>query len=312
MRRALAADLAAAGARVVMTLDARLPEEPGPWEVIRLGPGEAFGSLRRLAHRADHTILIAPETAGILQELTRSVIEAGGRPIGGHPDAIGLAADKLRLSDHLARSGVATPPGQLIRPKAQLPTEFPYPAVLKPVDGAGSLDTLLVASPDDPIVGSFTHDEGLLQPFVVGEPRSATFLGRPGLPALLLGVGRQEIRLEGGRFSYKGGTVLTETLPATHPGRRAADSAPGLSGLFGVDYIHDPVTASAQVLEINPRPTPSLVGLVAALGPGRLGSAWLATLMGEHPTITVPTRSVSFRSDGTILRHEVSTTGTRR
>src|SRR4051812_2217081 len=61
MRRALAADFAILpGLRVVVTLDARLPEEPGPWTTIRVGPGEERTTFARLAARADYTTLIAP------------------------------------------------------------------------------------------------------------------------------------------------------------------------------------------------------------------------------------------------------------
>src|SRR5262249_55464396 len=67
MGRALAADFAAVpGVRVVLTVDARLPDEPGPWAIRRVGPGEERGILTRLAAEADHTALIAPETGGIL------------------------------------------------------------------------------------------------------------------------------------------------------------------------------------------------------------------------------------------------------
>src|SRR3954452_3588271 len=40
MRRAIARDFAALpGVRVVVTLDERFPEEPGPWSVVRIGAG---------------------------------------------------------------------------------------------------------------------------------------------------------------------------------------------------------------------------------------------------------------------------------
>src|SRR5215218_5633660 len=60
MRRAIASDFAGLpDVRVVMTLDARLPEEPGPWTVVRVGPGAEPGEFSRLAAGADWTALIA-------------------------------------------------------------------------------------------------------------------------------------------------------------------------------------------------------------------------------------------------------------
>lgn len=305
MRRAIAGDFVSAGARVVMTLDDRLVDEPGPWEVVRIGRDRVSESIVQFAGSVDLNILIAPETGGTLGDLARLVTKGGGKSMGCTPDAIDLATDKLRLSEHLVLAGVPTPPVRAVRPKSGLPRDFAYPAVLKPIDGAGSLDTLLVEHADDCIIASFPHEWGLLQAFVAGEPRSATFLGRPGLPSLIVGAARQQIRFDRGRFSYEGGTILPEVIPTDHPSRLAAESLPGLRGLFGVDFIHDPLTGRAQVLEINPRPTTSCVGLIATLGPGRLASAWLATdpvpPIERHPPLPTPARAVSFRSDGTIL-----------
>ncbi len=304
MRRALAGDLAEAGARTMTTVDARLADEPGPWQPIRIEAGSATELIVDLARRVDLIILIAPETGGILRELARSVAEAGGASLGCTPDAIDLAADKLRVAVHFGRVGVPTPEVRLAHPKAGLPGEFPYPAVLKPIDGAGSLDTLLVGGPADAVARSFPHERGLLQPFVSGEPRSACFLARPGAPPILLSVARQWMSLDRGRFAYQGGTILLDDLPSDHPARLAASSMPGLGGLFGIDYIDDPRTGRVEVLEINPRPTTSCVGLVAALGPGRLGAALLGLGRSASPRDSIsgprPTRSLTFRADGTI------------
>jgi predicted ATP-grasp superfamily ATP-dependent carboligase len=305
MRRALAADFAALGARVVMTLDARLPDEHGPWTTVRIRPLSILDALPSLTSHADHTVLIAPETGGILRDLARMVARAGGRSLGSIPEAIDLTSDKLRLAEHLDRAGVPTPATRLVRPGSGLPRDAIYPAVLKPVDGAGSIDTLMVTSPEDPIVAAFSGATGLLQPLSPGEPRSASFLARPDAPPRLLAVGRQEIAVESGRFAYLGGTILTDELPADHPARRSVASVPGLAGLVGVDYLHDPESGRATVLEINPRPTTSCIGLVHALGPGRLASTWLS-MAARSPASGCWSqarqfRIVSFRADGTVF-----------
>src|SRR3954452_10376991 len=49
MRRAIAGDFAALpGVRVVVTLDDRFPEEPGPWSVVRIGAGREGATFPRL------------------------------------------------------------------------------------------------------------------------------------------------------------------------------------------------------------------------------------------------------------------------
>src|SRR4051812_109132 len=56
MRRAIAADFAAlpgASARVVVTLDTRWAEEPGPWSIVPISPGELPVLLLELAREAD-------------------------------------------------------------------------------------------------------------------------------------------------------------------------------------------------------------------------------------------------------------------
>jgi predicted ATP-grasp superfamily ATP-dependent carboligase len=309
MRRALAADFAAAGARVVMTLDARLPDEPGPWATVRIHPFEFPNALPALARRADHTILVAPETAGLLANLARTVARGGGRSLGSSPEAIDLAADKLRLAEHLGRAGIPTPPTRHVNPRFGLPRDASYPAVLKPVDGAGSIDTLALASPDDPLLEAFPSESGILQPLLPGEPRSASFLTHPRAGPRLLAVGRQEIAVVGGRFSYLGGTILPDKLPADHPTRRAVASVTGLYGLVGVDYLHDSRSGRAVVLEINPRPTTSCIGLVHALGRGWLASSWLESAMGTAALgscdIARPLRPASFRADGTLLSNTI-------
>src|SRR5690348_12189314 len=67
MRRALAEDFALLhGVSVVMTLDARLPDEPGPWRVERVAPGRERATLERLAGEPVDVALIAPEAGGLL------------------------------------------------------------------------------------------------------------------------------------------------------------------------------------------------------------------------------------------------------
>jgi predicted ATP-grasp superfamily ATP-dependent carboligase len=138
MRRSIAADFASLPhVRVVVTLDERQPDEPGPWTVVRVGPGEEPDRFASLAARADFTAIIAPESGGVLAERARAVDRAGGRSLGSSPTAIDLTGNKLRLGAHLADRGIATPPCRRVIPALGLPIEFPYPAVLKPIDGAG-------------------------------------------------------------------------------------------------------------------------------------------------------------------------------
>src|SRR5262249_26733776 len=96
MQRAIAADFAAVpDVNVVVTLDARFTEEPGPWSIVPVGPDEEVTTLRRLASAADYTVLIAPETGGILADRSQIVASVGGRGLGSSPEAVVLTGDKL-------------------------------------------------------------------------------------------------------------------------------------------------------------------------------------------------------------------------
>ena len=145
MRRVIARDFAAlstSDVEVVMTLDARLPAEPGPWRVESIAPGEHGRKLRELCRRADFTVLVAPETRGMLAELDPRSSSRQAHGCSGLPLRLStLPATRLGWLYILSELGIDTPPSRTIVPGEGLPESARYPAVLKPVDGAGSVDT---------------------------------------------------------------------------------------------------------------------------------------------------------------------------
>ena len=208
MRRAIAGDFASLpGVRVMVTLDERFDEEPGPWSIAPVGPGDEVAVLQSLAAESDYTVLIAPETGGVLADRTRAIEGLSTRGLGSDAEAIELTGDKLRLGRYLACRGIATPPCRRVIPGQGLPADFRYPAVLKPIDGAGSQDTYLVRAADAFPEQARTMPVALLQPLVRGVAHSASFLvGRDGR-AHLIAAGRQHIEIREDRFCYRGGTV---------------------------------------------------------------------------------------------------------
>lgn len=315
MRRAVARDFARLpGARVVMTLDDRFEDEAGPWATARVGPGQEEERFLDLAVEADYTILIAPETGGVLARRTRALERAGVTLLGSSSEAIELTGDKLRLAAHWTQRGIVTPECRIVRPAEGLPEDLSYPAVLKPVDGAGSVDTYLIPSAALLPEGALGMPQALLQPWVRGVPMSASFLVAVGGWPTLIGVGRQWVRLkEGRRFVYRGGTVPFPGAPEDPMLRRALSVVPGLRGFVGLDFLWDEEARRVTVLEINPRPTTSLVALVHRLPPGALARAWLDGGAGfdvgeeevEHFLASQP--PVTFSRDGRIRTRKVGT-----
>ncbi|MEX0611323.1 MAG: hypothetical protein WD229_04310, partial [Pirellulales bacterium] len=96
--------------------------------------------IERLASAADATILIAPEFDGILLKTANLAATSGGRLLSPSPKFIRIAANKQSTADMLAAAGVPTPRGMVLESEEPLPDNFAYPAVLKPLHGAGSKD----------------------------------------------------------------------------------------------------------------------------------------------------------------------------
>lgn len=273
-----------------------------------LGPGNEPDTFLALATQSDWTLVIAPETDGVLAERCRWVERAGGRLLGPSPSAVQLAADKFALSEHLRRHGVPAVPGRLVRPAQGLPDDFRYPAVLKPRFGAGSQQTFLIRDATSATdiaqaaVREGLTDNAILQPYIPGTPASVSFLIGPRATVPLLPA-TQRLSPDG-RFRYEGGRLpLPEPLRsrAVTLARRAVDAVPGFLGYVGVDLILAADEPHGErrdvVVEINPRLTTSYVGL-RALAETNLAAAMLDIAAGKLPLLRWKPGSVTFDAGG--------------
>src|SRR5258708_7349268 len=95
IRRALVEDFVSIeGVEVVMTLDARFAGEPSAGRVVLVEPGEEESAFRVLTAECDHTVLVAPETGGVLARRAGWIESAGGSDLGSSVDAIATTGDK--------------------------------------------------------------------------------------------------------------------------------------------------------------------------------------------------------------------------
>ncbi|MEX0716097.1 MAG: ATP-grasp domain-containing protein [Planctomycetaceae bacterium] len=354
MLRAAAIDFArVAGCRVVTTWDARLepPDLPGV-EVRRTeGAADEARLFRRLARECDATLVIAPETGGMLAARRRMLDDLGARSLGPTVEAIELTADKLRLARHLAKCGIPTIPTEALSDEWRVTSdEFrvenardqfsslvtrhsSLSVVVKPRDGAGSLNTFIVSGLEelDRVRREFFRDggdsPGIVQPFVAGRAVSmAAIVGSAGKKIDLLPIVEQRVGRKGtgpfdaGRLStreipemrqldqspfrveYLGGRVPAEGVDAEAVRRlvRAALAAvPGLCGYVGCDVL---VPADAPhaplVVEINPRLTTSYLGYRELAEENLAGRMWSAD--EEQPPIRWRGVVVAFDADGTL------------
>jgi len=301
MRRAIAADLATIeGLEVAVTLDARLPDEAGPARVIRADRGlvlHLFGPPRQY----DLIVVIAPEADLKLGGYTDLAEHFGSRTAGCSLEAIARCGDKYQLGRRLAKAGLPCPRGWRVHRGAPQPVRLPFPAVVKPIDGAGSVDTLVIDDPDEWEVNVRGLERMMAQPFVPGDPVSVSFLVGDDGEAWPLGVARQRIERVDNHLIYRGGILPIDEPAAIEVATRAiAEAGPGLFGWVGVDLIVGP-GGDVTVIEINPRLTTSYIGWRVRYPPGALARAWLDLIEGRRPTLGPPRPgpATTFDADGT-------------
>lgn len=286
MRNALAADFASVdGVEVLSTLDDRFEEADPRWTTALVPKGEEEAILARLARECECTVVVAPETGGVLRKRAELLASVGARSLGSEASAIALTSDKRSLHERLTGLGVPVPP-LLCLDRVELDRCFPM--VLKPRVGAGCIDTFLIEGPNDRNLLDKNSGEWIGQRFVSGVPMSASyFVGRGGEVALI-GVGWQRLRCDSGRFRYLGGILPAPGNLGFGPPMMALQSVPGLRGFVGVDFIQEHETGETTVLEINSRVTTSFVGWRALLGTGNLARAWLGLAgLAEIPASSI-------------------------
>jgi len=294
MLSALVKDLAEiGGTEVVVTRDRRLPPSSVKVETHWIGPeDDPWTCWRGLSKDADAFWPIAPESEGLLEDLSRLTVETGCRLIGCSLEAVRLAASKGATAKHLAAEGIPVlapwPPEAL--------EDLPKGWVVKPDAGAGCEETRVFRARDR-LQAWLNQTRGrggfIVQPYLAGEAASLSLLCQDGA-ALLLACNRQDIVERDGRLRYLGSTVgglETRRFFYQRLAERVARAMPGLWGYVGVDLVDTP--GGAVILEVNPRLTTSYVGLRRSLGvnPAELVLALLERGLSEitPPLVRRPT-----------------------
>jgi predicted ATP-grasp superfamily ATP-dependent carboligase len=260
--------------------------------------GEHDEQLQRAAASAERTLLIAPEFDGYLAHVCGLTEEAGARLLSPSRGFIDVASDKQRTAELLAQCGITVPTGVPIAAGERLPRTFPFPAVLKPRDGAGSQGvTLLAQHPGD----DFHAPAAMrLEKFIAGQPASIAALCGPRGNVLLPPCSQ---RLSGdGRFAYLGGETPVVTPLAERAQRWAAAALaalPPTTGYVGIDLVLGDSPTDDTVIEINPRLTTSYVGL-RQLVRENLAVAMLQTADGHPPILSLRPGRLEFNGAGEV------------
>jgi hypothetical protein len=220
---------------------------------------------------------------------------------------IELASDKHATAEHLRRNGVPAPKGIPFMLGEAWPRDFPYPAVWKPRDGAGSQGLRYVEHAGVP-VPPVDGQPGRLEEFYPrpddkqrearGTAASIAFLCGPNTSLALPPCGQRLDR----DLRYLGGWLpLSRDLArrATCLGHLAIQTLPAPLGYLGVDLVLGPQADGSRdvVIEINPRLTTSYIGL-RSLCRENLAEAMLAIAAGRAYNLTFRDESVEFAADG--------------
>lgn len=286
MAAALAADFRdVPETEVVVLRDARLPDLilPDCQQVPIHNPDEERQAIERFSRDSDRTVVIAPEMNNALTNRSRWVESAGGRLLSPSSEFVASAANKGTTAQLLCRHGVPSPMAKTIRTGDALPADFDYPAVLKPVDGAGSIGVQWIASAADPYeteaLGTCARLERYCPGLAVGVAVLCGPSDRTPLPVC------RQLLSDDGRFRYLGGEASLDDARSPRAQGLALAAIAGLPpalGYVGVDLVLGDATDGSDdvVIEVNPRLTTSYLGLRRLLSTN-LAAAMLSVADGE-------------------------------
>lgn len=220
-------------------------------------------SLIKAAMDADHVLVIAPESDGILLHYTSLLSSFSDRFISPDSDFVRLTSNKWDCHQWLTDRNVPCPETKMLEDAADVSCidETFIPCVTKPVDGAGSEEVQLISSPME--LEQPPTKTVLVQRFVEGIPASVS---------VIASLTEEPVFLEPGRQVFDAvpfGTHLRTEYPleastrkrALALARKTVNALPKTQGYFGIDMVIANDPKDDVVIEVNPRLTTSYMWL---------------------------------------------------
>ena len=226
--------------------------------VIMPKSGDFNEEIARLAPQCDYGLVIAPDI--LLSRFTHT-LELATHNLGADSTSIAVCANKRLTAKILSGIGIDVP--------KEVSADFPGKRVIKPVKGAGSVGVRIAKE------GEMPGKDEMSVEYLEGEHYSVSIVGSrvvgeacgyySGLPPVFLTINRQYSHPgTDGVFIYEGGET------PVHPEREEEmiDVAKktierlGCQGYTGIDMI---VGEKIWVVDVNPRPTMSLAGIVQVI-----------------------------------------------
>lgn len=207
-----------------------------------------------LSKESDAGLVIAPDD--MLCEFTK-LVESNTANLGCPSDSVKICADKKQTIKILSDGGIQVP---RIMSEEELASEQRY--VKKPRYGCASENVYIKKGKD--MCSTPGH---IITEFIDGDDiSSSVIIGKSSV--LPLTINKQFIGVDGERLRYGGGLVPYSI------GQEAESEIMRLServvtllhckGYVGIDFILDS-DGTAHVVEVNPRPTTSIVGIAKVL-----------------------------------------------
>jgi predicted ATP-grasp superfamily ATP-dependent carboligase len=266
MLQGLALDLSRAGYELVVPQDSRLNfAETMAGATPRIASAAALRTCLNVQAKAcDGIVLIAPEIGGCLAECCRWIEPYQRKLLSPGLAFIELAADKQAIAEFLTSGGVAVPQGRRIHETEIClgEVDFPLPAVIKPVDGAGSEQVQYIADWNEFRRSDWLADSRI-ECFVPGQSVSVSVLCGGSNRVLLPPTGQIFDAAPIGH--YIGTQFPLEPALAERATRLALQTIAALPptiGYIGIDMIlGDSRGRPDCVVDINPRLTMSYLKL---------------------------------------------------
>lgn len=213
------------------------------------------------AQGCDRSLIIAPETDGLLAQSVAMLSAAGLSLCNGYGDFLRCASDKGETARNFAVAGVPHPPTWTCStvPLDSLPASARW--VVKPRNGCGTDGVVVHPSIESAMEASRLNDL-LIQPWIEGRPASIAAIVEGHETTLFPAVGQ---RISAEDIAYRGGfgpLDESDQQRALRLAKLAIDAFPRTPrGFIGLDLVlaNDPLADC--VIEVNPRLTTSYVGL---------------------------------------------------
>jgi predicted ATP-grasp superfamily ATP-dependent carboligase len=273
---------------VAMVDESQSLDLPAEIVVRPVAAGAEIAALTAEAARADVTLVVAPETDGLLADRVARVRAAGGRPLACDAPFLELAADKQATVLALAAAGVPVAAGRSLAAGDPWPEGFHRPAVAKARRSAGCDGLVFIGEGGRPAAATTPLR---IEAFVPGMPVGVSCLCGPAgvscLPAL------RQVFSTAPAVRSLGSEPVADVPLRRRAERLAARAVAAVTrasggvarGWVGVDMILGDRGdgSSDRVLEVNPRITTSFVMHARGRTASLVGAA-LDIATGMHGT----------------------------